>query len=242
MVYPYAVNIREILRFEQVSNLCRAVSPKRQEQIAQYRFDRDKIRCLTAELLVRYALAERFGMNHYTISFLRTDNGKPFLANSDVHFNMSHSGDWVVCAVGLSEIGIDVERMRQTDNRDMHVFFAKSESELLNRAKPYAQADLFYRLWTLKESYVKYCGTGLRHPFSDFAVDFRPDGGAKLTRATVGDTNVAFDSRKLDSLHWYALCAPEGARMAGICTVSAQTLFRDAKADVTVCDDGTYSI
>lgn len=225
MVYPYAVNIREIVRFEQIADCCAAVSEERQARIARYRFDRDKIRSLTAELLVRYALAEQFGMDHHAVTFQYTEKGKAFLVDSDVHFNLSHSGDWVVCAVGKNEIGIDVEEIRQTDCQDIYCSFAETEIQLLNNLEPDIRKITFYKLWTLKESYVKYCGTGLLYPFSDFSVGLQPDGGANLIQTANGIAAVRFDSRKLDETHWYALCIPTETQIKEISLVTEQILF-----------------
>ena len=229
MVYPYAVNIKDIVQFEQVADLCATVSEERRARISRYRFDRDKIRCLIAELLVRYALSMQFGMDFHAVSFFQSEKGKPLLANADVHFNLSHSGDWVVCAVGQSENGIDVEEIRQTDYQDIYCSFAEPEIALLNRTEPDQKADIFYQLWTLKESYVKYRGTGLLCPFSDFTIELLPDGCAELMRAAEGFPGVRFESRKLDAAHWYALCVPKDTQTAEICYVTPQTLFDSAK-------------
>ncbi|MBQ6039804.1 MAG: 4'-phosphopantetheinyl transferase superfamily protein [Oscillospiraceae bacterium] len=229
MVYPFAVNIRDIVRFDQISALCGAVSAERQARIARFRFDKDKIRCLTAELLVRYALSVQFGMDLGSAAFQCAENGKPLLVDSDVHFNLSHSGEWVVCAVGKTEIGIDVEEIRQTDYQDIYCSFAEPEIARLNSTEPDRKADVFYQLWTLKESYVKYCGSGLRCPFSDFTVELLPDGSAKLARAAAGVSDICFDSRKLDAAHWYALCIPDGTQAAAICTVTPQRVFSIVK-------------
>ncbi len=225
MVYPYAVNIRDIVRYEQISDLCTAVSEERQARIAQYHYDKDKIRCLAAELLLRYALAKQFGMDHNTAVFQYTENGKPLLKDCDVHFNLSHSGDWIVCAVGKVNIGIDVEEMRETAYKDIYCSFAQSEIDWLNSMEPDARADGFYQVWTLKESYVKYCGIGLMRPLSDFSVDVHPDGSVNLNRALSGFSNVRFYSRKLDEMHWYALCSETGSHTAALRIVPQSILF-----------------
>ena len=225
LIYPYALNIRRILCFEQISDYCKVISVERQARIALYRFDRDKVRSLTAELLLRYALEEQFGMDCHTITFRYTKNGKPLLANSNVYFNLSHSSDWVVCAVGKNEIGIDVEELRQTDYKDIYGAFAETEIRLLNNLESNARGTTFYKLWTLKESYIKYCGTGLLYPFSNFSVDVQPDGEAKLIQTANGVADVRFYSRKLDEAHWYALCIPSEAQAAEIRFVAKQILF-----------------
>ncbi|MCL0028295.1 hypothetical protein M1M88_01070 [Peptococcaceae bacterium] len=48
------------------------------------------------------------------MSFVENDYGKPFLKNTnDLYFNVSHSGEWVVCAIHHHPIGIDIEQVKK---------------------------------------------------------------------------------------------------------------------------------
>lgn len=89
--------------------------------------------------------------------------GKPFLLGSSLYFNLSHSGEYVVCALSECEIGVDIQRQAETDSmRLANRFYHPHERELL-AAIPTEEGrrDFFYRLWTRKEAYGKMTGEGV---------------------------------------------------------------------------------
>lgn len=225
LIYPFAVNIREIKCYAQISVFAAAVSPERQKRIERFCFDKDKIRCLTAELLVRYALAERFRTDNQVLNFRCSEYGKPFLENTNIQFNLSHSGEWVVCAVIRSNVGIDVEEVHDLDYRSIYRSFSGNEIAYLESRGQNMCADAFFQLWTLKESYVKYCGLRLKYPFSAFSVIPEYTGGAKVICTDPSNAQAAFVSHKLDDRHWYALCFLQGERSSEIRIITSQSLF-----------------
>lgn len=101
---------------------------------------------------------------------LREPDGKPYLKERELAFNLSHSGGLAVLAVGAAELGVDVEWM----GRDVEFltlarrFFARPEWEWLERQPD--PREPFFRIWTRKEAYIKALGTGLRHPLDRFCV------------------------------------------------------------------------
>ncbi|MDF2522176.1 MAG: phosphopantetheine--protein transferase, partial [Clostridia bacterium] len=104
--------------------------------------------------------------------FLVNEYGKPYLpTNFNLQFNVSHSGEWVVCAVDERPVGIDVELMRKTDMLEIaHRFFAAKEYDMLSNADKSIRKELFYDIWTLKESYIKALGKGLSIKLNSFSI------------------------------------------------------------------------
>ena len=128
------------------------------------KFVRGKESYIASRRLLRRVLAHYTGIAPQSIEFLRTDKGKPYLPQSDIHFSLSHSGDWALMAVGKVEmIGVDIEVRR--DSRDLcgiaENYYHPHESARLQELKDEDQADYFYRLWTLKEAFFKAIGTGV---------------------------------------------------------------------------------
>ena len=103
--------------------------------------------------------------------------GKPSLTEyPEVHYNLSHAEGIAACIVSGRECGIDCERVRAFRPRVVKRAFSESEKQLLEEA-PQEETDLlFFRLWTLKEAYVKAIGLGLSFPLSDVGFSFS-DGG-----------------------------------------------------------------
>lgn len=148
--------------------LYRAASFQRQQRADRFRNREDSIRCIAAEVLLRTALSRRFGQWHNcTIS--STPQGKPYLTGqTDFHFSISHSGRWVVLAYGSTELGIDIQLVDPQKARPTMVkrIFTPEEQRFLSQGHP---TD-FFRLWTGKESYLKYLGTGLSKSLISFSV------------------------------------------------------------------------
>lgn len=94
------------------------------------------------------------------------ERGKPYLPDyPKIHFNISHSGNLAVCAIGNSPLGIDAEQIRPVRSPAVRRILAEEERQYLEHC-PKSEQDLeFFRFWTLKESYVKALGTGLAFDF-----------------------------------------------------------------------------
>lgn len=88
------------------------------------------------------------------------------------YFNISHSGDYVVCVFGrISDIGIDIEKRRPLEEIDLiaQSFFSKAERDLLNKCPPQKREFLFFKIWTLKESYIKARKMGVAIDLASFS-------------------------------------------------------------------------
>ena len=113
--------------------------------------------------------------------FSREYGGKPSITSprTSVCFNLSHTQEWVVCAVAQSSlVGIDVENC----HRKVPVltlakrFFSKQEYLELASLPEKEQKNRFFDCWTLKESYIKARGEGVALGLSKFSFDFGANG------------------------------------------------------------------
>lgn len=137
-------------------------SPERKKRADRYLWQEDKLRCVTADALLKRVL----GTDTYRIG--KNDFGKPYVKDREgFYYNLSHSGRYVVIAWGDSEVGVDVQqqgtaaRMEAVAER----FFAPDERNLVCR-----ESQRFYEIWTKKESYLKYIGKGLHQDLRSFSV------------------------------------------------------------------------
>jgi 4'-phosphopantetheinyl transferase len=186
------------------------VPPEKRERIRRFARPADARRTLAGELLVRAGLMRRYGLANRDIRFRLGAHGKPELETPGRdHFNVSHSGAWVVAAFSkVGPVGVDVERIRPVDMALARRFFSADECEALLALAGAEQTALFFRYWTLKESYLKALGSGLSKPLSSFSIRFDGDaialheGGRRLS-------GFAFRSYDLDAGHKLALCATE---------------------------------
>ncbi|CRI58566.1 4'-phosphopantetheinyl transferase family protein [Pseudomonas sp. CCOS 191] len=91
--------------------------------------------------------------------------GKPELLapkQSSLHFNLSHTQGLLVLAVSRSPVGVDVEAHRYRDVFALcQRFFSEGERRTLSRTTRPRRLACFYRMWTLKEAWVKAAGIGI---------------------------------------------------------------------------------
>jgi 4'-phosphopantetheinyl transferase len=94
---------------------------------------------------------------------------KPFFLDSEVKFNISHSGQMVVCAISEEfELGIDVELIKDINIDNFKNHMTGYEWENIKREEDKLTA--FYDYWTKKEAVVKASGRGLSIPLKSFNV------------------------------------------------------------------------
>lgn len=88
------------------------------------------------------------------------EHGKPYITNHDgVHFNISHCNNAVAVGVSNLEVGIDVEGRRKfSDSLLQRAFNEEEQAEILSSQEP---QDTFAKLWTRKEAWFKWTGTGI---------------------------------------------------------------------------------
>lgn len=99
--------------------------------------------------------------------------GKPsFEEHPGVHFNLSHAKGIAACIVSGRECGIDCESVREFRPNVMKRAFTEAERELVLSAPKDERDLMFFRLWTLKEAYIKMIGKGLSFPLNEAVFGF----------------------------------------------------------------------
>lgn len=101
---------------------------------------------------------------HGKLELTQNSHGK---SESNIHFNLSHSGGYIAAVVADCPVGIDVETKSDLDGRVAKRFFSGEEQQAILAAEDPQLA--FRRIWTRKEAYVKCTGTGI-----DGAIDRIP--------------------------------------------------------------------
>lgn len=124
------------------------------------------------EWLVRRVLFCFYGLSPEDYVLKRAEGGKPYLTGrpEQVFFNLSHSGEYVVCAFSSLDVGVDIEKIGGEKMDVAKRFFHQEEIRVLEAAGEDERKELFFKYWSVKESFLKYKGTGLRCPLSSFAV------------------------------------------------------------------------
>lgn len=207
MLYIYAIKVPEKIDIEIFQKFEKIISDERKEKIKKYYFDQDKKRSLMAELLLRYLLKIRFDICQSEIQFIKNSFGKPMLKNLEqIHFNLSHSGEWVVCGVNYNyEVGIDVEKIKENNLDIAKTFFTNEEYNYILK-QPKKKNECFYKIWTLKESYVKAEGKGLNIPLNSFSFRISPEE-IQMYEKNKLSKKYCFQMFYLDDFHIVSVCS-----------------------------------
>ncbi len=148
-------------------------------------------------------------------------HGKPYLTNvpygKNFYFNLSHSGKYMTLAISAcTPVGIDIENMNRKVNIDRIVkhFFHPLEAKLFSNLKKGEKKEAFFRLWTIKEAFLKGLGEGFAiRPSSFYACE-----------AGINSFHIISSDEKLkdESASWRLTPIP--APDDYICTVAYQKL------------------
>ena len=204
----YALYINKSIPSQLFNSLLPFVSIERRKKIYKFIRKEDADRSLIADILLREALIENLKIENDTIFFNYGNYGKPLLSNHEsINFNISHSGNWVVCAINDHEIGIDIEKIEDIDFDIAKSFFSEKEYINLMKKDINKRKDYFYDLWTLKESYIKACGKGLSLDLRYFS--FRIENNNILFESKNNLRNYFFKQYFIDKNYKLSVCTLE---------------------------------
>ena len=177
----------------------------RKEKIDRMVFPKDKRLSIGAGVLLDYALTLE-GISDRDIIYVQ--NQKPCLKNSNIRFNLSHSGNMVFCAVSDKDVGCDVEQITDIDMQIAARFFFHEEYEAISACPDStSRNDLFFRYWTLKESFMKVTGLGFKLNLDDFCIDLRSDGID--VKQSVDSRNYYFKEYTADTGYEFSVCTAD---------------------------------
>ncbi len=140
---------------------------KFKQEVLKYRRWDDRYNCLFGKLMV-YMGAYIFGYNSFEFEKILKDSyGKPYMLDSNFNFNISHSGNTVVCVFSKQEIGVDIEEINEIEYKLFENVFSSRELAEINDKG----LDKFYEFWTKKESVIKAIGKGMSIPLLEIEID-----------------------------------------------------------------------
>lgn len=186
------------------------LSEEERQRIDRIHQIRQRHTALLTRVLLRTVLSEYASIEASDWRFTVDTSNKPCIAipASPLRFNLSHSREWIACAVGTGyELGVDVEYC----HRDRDVlrlakrFFSPKEYTALRALSAEQCIDRFYDYWTLKESWLKATGLGISGGLDSAVFDLQGDGDMTFS-TPVEDATYRFNNWQLDSSYRLALC------------------------------------
>lgn len=150
------------VKFQDLLNF---IGEREKKKILKYKRYEDSLRSLYGKLILKDML------NLDKVELEYNEWGKPKLLNSKIHFNISHSGEWVAVGIATHSIGIDIQKIHEIDLSIANSFFSKIENEYIASLSKSDRIDAFFMIWTLKEAFIKAKGMGLYIPLDSFTID-----------------------------------------------------------------------
>jgi 4'-phosphopantetheinyl transferase len=219
-------------RHDRVRMLCRDES----ERASSMRHELSRRQFVTGRAALRGMLGCHLGVDPRVLKFDFQSSGKPYLDScrwqTDIRFNVSHSGAWVVIALARArDVGVDVEALEPFDEWRLLAgrIFSARELEALNRVPELQQLDAFYHGWTRKEAYLKATGEGLVDALAEIEVSLMPGEEPELRKLPAGGGGAhRWTLRAIPVPAGYAGALVFGSRIAGPshCTPSNPNAFR----------------
>ena len=151
---------------------CRSLlTAKELGRAAKFFKPQDAERFILCRGLLRRILGDHLETDPADLSFEHNGNGKPFLTDTDLEFNVSHSRERLLIAVTAGRtVGVDIEFRRSGINMNAIAerWFAPEERDFFQTLEN--PQDGFFDIWAKKEAYVKALGIGIFKELAEFAV------------------------------------------------------------------------
>lgn len=212
MMKIFAVTIREHLSQNEIKAMESLVSPICLEKINGFCLRDDYLRTLIGEVVIRIQASKIIGMHPKEIVIENNEYGKPYFKNiSNLHFSISHSSNWVICALSEYKCGVDIEKKEELHLDIARCFYAENEYKMIMCVEEKQQKEVFYDLWTLKESYIKKEGRGLSIPLKSIEFE-KKDGHYSLAI----ENDIRFRFKHLEYIKGYKIA---------VCTLDQEIEF-----------------
>lgn len=184
---------------------------------ARYHFPTHRRRSILRRGALRTILAGYLGAEAAELRFVYGPQGKPALAEptAAVHFNVSHSGELALMAVGQRPLGVDLEQWREVADADLVArrFFTPNEVAAQSAARDGNQ--LFLRHWTRKEAVIKAVGRGLSMPLNTF--DISAVDAGQIVQINEAGGEQRWHVRDLDPAEGYLAALASAGPIERVC-------------------------
>lgn len=196
------------------------LSPDEKDKADRFRFPEDRRRFTIARGTLRHLLSHQLNQNPQDVVFCYGKYGKPSVAavgsqanetrtsfhslaeaGCEFHFNLSHSGEMALCALGYERsVGVDVEAVKPIKRLDglMKRTLVAEEQRQVAMVTAAAQPREFLQRWTCKEAYLKAIGLGLAQPMQTVEVCLSPPQFLQVPESC------------LEGWHLHVVSLPEG--------------------------------
>lgn len=174
---------------EQYDRFLSYLSTDEQTRAAGYKLAAPRTQFILARGFLRQTLSSYVSAAPESLRFGTTGNEKPVLLNDGpLHFNLSHTANAIALVIANDRpVGVDVEQVQLRRSMDAiaRQQFHPAERADWEAADESHKLNVFYRIWTCKEAYLKGLGRGFAQSLSSFAL--RPVGSRYVPSPALDD-------------------------------------------------------
>lgn len=193
----------------------------RQGAVERLNNKKAKLASLATGLLLQKVVNKELGIKPEDLIVDKGVQGKPYIVGCEEFcFNISHSEDMVAIAYGNSSVGLDIEHVKCRENdlkvakrcfaEEEYRFITEDAYELDMDSISRSREERFFMVWTMKEAYLKYKGTGINVPMKSFVV--KPYEGVIVGEVLSCEPIIIND-------YVYSVCVDKGVEVTlDICT------------------------
>ncbi|WP_171683437.1 4'-phosphopantetheinyl transferase family protein [Paenibacillus planticolens] len=226
-----AVQIENEIPDETFDNYLALLPEDHRNSVMKYKTKDDRDRALLGALLIRFHVSKLCSIPLQAIVIHKNKYGKPYLPMfPDIHFNLSHSGNWVVFIIGEKAVGVDAEQIKEIDISAAASFFSSTELQLLSSYEGHRKLECFYDLWTLKESYIKALGEGLSIPLDSFWIELEP---FITVHTRKGNQNWHFKQYALGDAYKLSVCSAHSSLPEKVTRMTSNELLDQVSLHVS---------
>lgn len=169
----WIVSIDENLK-KNYSSFISVLSTDEIQRYHRYKDKKAQYTFLISHIALRLILGKSLNIHPKNLNFAINTYGKPYLKGSNkLQFNLSHSIKKACIIVSDTEVGIDVECIRNFNYEEIMTFFSDDESLVIYQQQNKKEKLInFFRIWTQKEALLKCIGTGLVENIKDINTDY----------------------------------------------------------------------
>ena len=153
----YVMNVKN-LDSHQFDFLLNFADEHIKERVKNIHLSSKKHVMVVANVLRKFLVFKLFKIPFEEQKIAFNENGKPYFENNEIHFNVSHSDDYVACAVGRVPVGVDIQKISKYKENVANFIFNEDTVNIIQKAD---DKNLeFTKQWAKLESILKLKGTG----------------------------------------------------------------------------------
>ena len=141
-------------------DMIKLIEKEKVAKINKIKNEKAKKQSILGEYLLIKLLKDFYKIDYQKLTFYTNSNGKRYINNKKIYFNISHKNNYVTTVISKKEIGIDIEEVKDIDTKIIKKITTTHEEKYISEDKN-KKNERFIEVYTLKEAYIKMLGENI---------------------------------------------------------------------------------